>query len=126
MVPYLLMVLLFFLEPKRPCMKMIGLPFSSPRGASWRSKLRGDTVADEYGLLRATTANDASLVALDGDLSKCIAIFTSHATLDAVVGSGYHRKSELPWFLRLIFPTYIIPNVLIGGDCFVGDKENIT
>lgn len=84
-VSYLLIDLLFFLEPNRPCMKIIGAPFS-PRGDSWRSKLRGDTVLDEYGLLSATTANDASLVGLDGDLSKCKAIFTLHATVDVVVG----------------------------------------
>ena len=44
---YLLIDLLFFLEPKRPCMKIIGAPFSPLRVDSWRSKLRGDTVADE-------------------------------------------------------------------------------
>lgn len=68
-------------------MKRIGAPFSPSRGDSWRSKERGDTVADEYGLLSATTANDASLVGLNGDLNKCKAIFTLHAKLDIVVGS---------------------------------------
>lgn len=84
-------------------MKIIGVPFSPLRGDSWRSKLRGDTVADEYDLLSATTANDASLAGLDGDLNKYKAIFTLHATLDVVVGSGYSPK----YGNSVVAPSYI-------------------
>jgi hypothetical protein len=47
-VAHLLMLLLFFLDPKRPCMNIIaGGALETGFDGSWRSYARGTLVADE-------------------------------------------------------------------------------